>query len=315
MRTKILRSILSALLLVLTCSYTHAQENIVADTIHFEIGADNRIYVKAYINGDINTAFRFLVDTGASDVVLNASLPSVMSKAEFKSEVKNTGATSSEIIPSTSNNQSLQIGHNKLEGLRFIAIKYPPEAWDGVLGLSFLRNYNVAFNYDRKEMYLYKLGTMPKDLKFPIKFKYISSVPVIPVTVTINGTVHNLIVELDSGSDRVLDITTPYVNANNLRGQLPVFAISSISGTSAKEGNLENVCFDSAQIGNTIFPLLPGAFSSLTKGIQASKEIGGIIGNNLLQRFNQFWDFSKNEVYLSVNNRFYMPFYDFLITK
>lgn len=283
-----------------------------ADTIPFEIGPDKRMYVTTYINGNLNKPFRFLVDTGASSVVLNASLPQVMGMAEFTSQVVNQGPTSSEVIPSTAPKQKIQIGKCEVTDLSFISIPYPPQAWDGVLGLSFLRCFDILFNYDRKEMYLYARGQAPKPKSEGVSFVYKANVPVIPVAVTINGIDHQLQVELDTGSDRVLDINTPYVEAHHLRGSLDVFAVSSISGSSQNQGYLENVCFDSAEIGGTIFPLLPGAFSTLTTGLQATKEFDGVIGNNLLQRFNQQWDFVNNKVYFTVNHRYYTPFYEFL---
>lgn len=286
-----------------------------ADTVPFEIGADQRIYVRTYINGNLKRPYRFLVDTGASGIVLNAALPEVMSTARFTEKVTNQGPTSTEVIPATPPRQKLQIGHSAVTGLTFIAISYPPQAWDGVLGLAYLRCFDVLFNYDRKEIYLYKKGTAPKSKGHCVDFVYKANVPIIPVSVTIKGKEHRLMVELDTGSDRVLDINTPYVNAHRLRGTLPVFAVSSISGTSATQGKLENVCFDSARIGNVLFPLLPGAFSTLTTGLQATREFDGVIGNNLLQRFNQQWDFVNKKLYLTVNNRYYAPFYDFLIAR
>ena len=303
-----------ALLLSLPC-LLKAKDIQKVDTVSFEIGMDKRIYVDAYINGNLNKPYRFLVDTGASGIVLNAALPEVMATAKFTGSVVNRGATSSEVIPATAPTQKLQIGHSEVTGLTFIAIPYPPQAWDGVLGLAYLQSFNVIVNYDRKEMYLYKQGTAPKAQVKGIDFEYRANVPIIPVSVTIKGKEHRLMVELDSGSDRVLDINTPYVNAHKLRGTLPVFAVSSISGTSATQGNLENVCFDSANIGNVSFPLLPGAFSTLTTGLQSTTEFDGVIGNNLLQRFNQQWDFVNKKLYLTVNNRYYSPFYDFLIAQ
>lgn len=45
------------------------------DTIPFELGADNRLYVTVYINGQDDRPLRFLLDTGATDVVLNSNSP------------------------------------------------------------------------------------------------------------------------------------------------------------------------------------------------------------------------------------------------
>ena len=305
------------LLFLLSCLFLPLKGAVVEqpDTVPFEIGADKRVYVRTYINGDKQKPFRFLVDTGASGVVLNAALPEVMAMAQFTSQVVNRGATSSETIPATKPGQKIQIGHNEVTGLTFIAIPYPPQAWDGVLGLAFLQSFDVVFNYDRKEIYLYRQGTAPKAKGQALPFEYRANVPIVPVTVTINGVAHPLKVEVDSGSDRVLDLNTPYVRQHQLYGTLPVFAVSSISGTSATQGRLENVCFDSATIAGISLPLLPGAFSTLTTGLQATEEFDGVMGNNLLQRFNQQWDFVHKTLYLTPNHRFYTPFYDFLIAQ
>ena len=284
-----------------------------ADTIPFEVGADKRLYVKVKINDNDSCFYRFLVDTGASDGVLNASLPEVLKNADFSGVVTNNGATSSEQIPSTGTDQVLQVGRNRVEGLRFISIAYPPTAWDGVLGLSFLKNFDVVFNYNRKEMYLYASNTAPKGKGKAVDFVYKAGVPIIPVKVVIKEKVHLLHVELDSGSDRIMDINTPYVEQHGLRGSLPCFAVSTIAGTGQEDGRLENVLFDSAEVANVSFPLLPGAFSTLTKGLQSTSEFDGVIGNNLLMRFNQLWNFANHKLYLSVNNYYYSPFYDFLV--
>ena len=284
----------------------------VPDTIPFEIGADRRIYVQVQLNGNTHRSFRFLFDTGATDIVLNASLPEVMAQAKFTQEVHNQGATSAEVIPSTSADQQLLLGHNNVKGLTFIAIAYPPEAWDGVLGLSFMKCFDIAIDYNRRQMYLYPPGKAPRPGKKGLPFTYRAGVPVVPVVAYINGKRHALQVELDSGSDRVLDINTPYVERHRLRGTLPVFAVSSIAGTGTANGQLENVFFDKLTLGPATFPLLPGAFPTLKSGLQASAEMDGVAGNNLLQRFNQLWDFRNQKLYLTVNHRYYLPFYDFL---
>ena len=72
-----------------------------ADTIPFELGADNRLYVTVYINGQDDHPLRFLLDTGATDVVLNSNSPRTEGLATFTGSVENSGANSVETIPST----------------------------------------------------------------------------------------------------------------------------------------------------------------------------------------------------------------------
>lgn len=64
-------------------------EVIPVDTIPFELGADNRLYVTVYINGQDDRPLRFLLDTGATDVVLNSNSPRTEGLAAFTESVEN----------------------------------------------------------------------------------------------------------------------------------------------------------------------------------------------------------------------------------
>lgn len=287
------------------------------DTIPFELGADNRLYVTVYINGQDDRPLRFLLDTGATDVVLNSNSPRTEGLAAFTGSVENSGANSVETIPSTEPSQVVRMGSRAISGLKLIAIPYPPDAWDGVLGLSYLRNFDVRIDYRRKSIFLYELGDGQKaasDKAVRLKMDYCLGVPVVPVGVRVGGVDYLVSVEVDTGSDRVFDLNTPLVRRNGLLGTQKPFAISRIAGTVKDGGELQNVYFDSVTLGDALtLPRIPGAFSTVTAGVQASDAMDGVLGNNFLQRFNQLYDFKNNFLYLEVNDRLYTPFYDFLI--
>lgn len=287
------------------------------DTIPFELGADNRLYVTVYINGQDDRPLRFLLDTGATDVVLNSNSPRTEGLAAFTGSVENSGANSVETIPSTEPSQVVRMGSRAISGLKLIAIPYPPDAWDGVLGLSYLRNFDVRIDYRRKSIFLYELGDGQKaasDKAVRLKMDYCLGVPVVPVGVRVGGVDYLVSVEVDTGSDRVFNLNTPFVRRNGLLGTQKPFAISRIAGTVKDGGELQNVYFDSVTLGDALtLPRIPGAFSTVTAGVQASDAMDGVLGNNFLQRFNQLYDFKNNFLYLEVNDRLYTPFYDFLI--
>lgn len=286
------------------------------DTIPFELGADNRLYVTVYINGQDDRPLRFLLDTGATDVVLNSNSPRTEGLASFTGSVENNSANSVETIPSTEPSQVVRMGSRAISGLKLIAIPYPPDAWDGVLGLSYLRNFDVRIDYRRKSIFLYELGDGQKaasDKAVRLKMDYRLGVPVVPVGVKVNGVDYQVSVEVDTGSDRVFDLNTPFVRRNGLLGTQKPFAISRIAGTVKDGGELQNVYFDSVSLEWLVLPRIPGAFSTVTTGVQASEAMDGVLGNNFLQRFNQLYDFKNNDLYLEVNDRLYTPFYDFLV--
>ena len=287
------------------------------DTIPFELGTDNRLYVTVYINGQDDRPLRFLLDTGATDVVLNSNSLRTEGLATFTGSVENSGANSVETIPSTESSQVVRMGSRAISGLKLIAIPYPPDAWDGVLGLSYLRNFDVRIDYRRKSIFLYELGDGQKaasDKDVRLKMDYCLGVPVVPVGVRVGGVDYLVSVEVDTGSDRVFDLNTPFVRRNGLLGTQKPFAISRIAGTVKDGGELQNVYFDSVTLGDALTLLrIPGAFSTVTTGVQASDAMDGVLGNNFLQRFNQLYDFKNNYLYLEVNDRLYTPFYDFLV--
>lgn len=287
------------------------------DTIPFELGADNRLYVTVYINGQDDRPLRFLLDTGATDVVLNSNSPRTEGLASFTGSVENNSANSVETIPSTEPSQVVRMGSRAISGLKLIAIPYPPDAWDGVLGLSYLRNFDVRIDYRRKSIFLYELGDGQKaasDKAVRLKMDYCLGVPVVPVGVRVGGVDYLVSVEVDTGSDRVFDLNTPFVRRNGLLDTQKPFAISRIAGTVKDGDELQNVYFDSVTLGDSLtLPRIPGAFSTVTTGVQASDAMDGVLGNNFLQRFNQLYDFKNNYLYLEVNDRLYTPFYDFLV--
>lgn len=315
-------SLLSVCFLCLL-SLSARAEVIPIDTIPFELGADNRLYVTVYINGQDDRPLRFVLDTGATDVVLNSNSPRTEGLAAFTGSEEINSANSVETMPSTESSQVVRMGSRAISGLELVAIPYPPDAWDGVLGLSYLRNFDVRIDYRRKSIFLYELGDGQKaasDKAVRLKMDYRlgdpgdPGVPVVPVGVRVGGVDYLVSVEVDTGSDRVFDLNTPFVRHNGLLGTQKPFAISRIAGTVKDGDELQNVYFDSVTLGDSLtLPRIPGAFSTVTTGVQASDAMDGVLGNNFLQRFNQLYDFKNNYLYLEVNDRLYTPFYDFLV--
>lgn len=138
-------------------------------------------------------------------------------------------------------------------------------------------------------------------------------VPFISMPVKINNKDYNLTLEVDTGSDRIIDLNTPFVQKHNLLDTQKPFAISRIASSDGGSGELRNVFFDEVVVGKYHLPLVAGAFSTLTSGMQSKENIDGMIGNNFLKRFNMVMDFKNNRIYLKPNKFLYSPFYDFLL--
>lgn len=302
-------------MLTLISSHAQTQPAQPIDTIPFVMGADRRIYVQGYVEG-VDTVCRFLVDTGATDVVINSQSPVMDAlSACFTLTAQNNSANSTEAYPYTPPVMSVRLGHTEVDSLSLLAIPYPPQAWDGVLGLSWLRRFTVRIDYKEKCLVLYHPDTYqpsPETLCLPMEADRNLGIPVVPLQVKVNGREYELRAEVDTGSDRVLDLCTAFVERHHLLGTQQPFAISSVTGTATTGGRLENVYLDAVSFGSLSLPRIPGAFSTLQSGVQAGQYVDAILGNNLLHRFNQTYDFANGCLYLEVNDLLYTPFYDFL---
>ncbi len=310
-----IHSIAATLMCILSALYANARMvNLEpVGVIPFSIAEDSRIYVTARVNG--SDSLNFLVDTGASSIVLNANSPKLKDFIHDGETTHNLGSTGENDI-TYSNDNSVYIGTIHYDKAGCAHIPYPPEYWDGVFGLNGLAAFNIEINYDDFKIYCYAkeplaIDSIKRCVSFPFTYKY--DVPFIERPVRINGTLYNLTLEVDTGSDRVIDLNTPFVNKHNLLGTQKPFAISRIASSDGGSGELKNVFFDEVIIGPYIMPKVAGAFSTLTVGMQSKEDIDGMIGNNFLKRFNMLIDFKSNTLYLQPNNLYYTPFYDFLV--
>ena len=284
--------------------------NVPYDSIPFELGADHRVYLQGTVNG--GKPLRFLLDTGATGMIINPDSTEGKVDMKFDGKVTNVGTTGTSEVKSSSSN-SFVLGKQKMEGVPFISIPYDPKLWDGVIGLWFLNQQVTEINFSKKTLYLYSHDSYtPPANAIRLKVEYALGLPLVPVQVSVNGKTHSLRLEVDTGSDRVLDLNTPFVEKHKLQGTQAPFAISHITGSEKDVGVLENVIFDDMRIGHYCLPRIPGAFSTVKNGVQSSAEMDGVMGNNLLKRFNIVCDFKGGYIYLIPNDLIYTPFYDCL---
>lgn len=295
------------------CAKARMMQQAPIGEIPFYIAHDSRIYVTAFVNG--SDSLRFLVDTGASSIVLNTNSPRLKGYIRKGKSIDNLG-TSGENKVEYSNDNSVRVGSVHYDKAGCAHIPYPPEYWDGVLGLNGLAAFNIEINYDDLKIYCYpKDSIMPSQSFISLPFVYKYNVPFVELPIRLNGVLHNLILEVDTGSDRVIDLNTPFVGRNNLIDTQEPFAISRIASSDGSSGELKNVFFDEVMVGPYVMPKVPGAFSTLTSGMQSKEDVDGMIGNNFLKRYNMFIDFKNDMIYLQPNNFFYSPFYDFLVKQ
>ena len=285
-------------------------QNTPIDSIPFKLEKDNRIY--SYLKVNNTDSLYFLIDTGASDMVISSRNKS-KAKIEINSSTQNKGTTGVNKVGMSTNNV-VQWGNQRIDNLNFLSIPYPNEKWDGVLGLSLMRKYTVKIDYDAMLIYLYDKKTYQNKNPNGLKIKYKHQVPFVDVCIkTIDDKTHNLSLEIDTGSDRIIDISTSYVNKKKLLDVYKSsFANSTVTSSDGNSGTIFNVYFSKVKISNFELYKIPGGVAQIQFGLMNMIDIDGMIGNWFLKRFNLTLDFQNDYLYLEPNNYIYTPFYEFL---
>ncbi len=177
---------------------------------------------------------------------------------------------------------------------------------DGIIGYDVLKNFAVRIDYNAMEFSLYD-----KD-----NFKYTGSgdrfdldlhnyIPYIPGTVTLaNGETLKGDFFVDTGAGTTIDFNTPFVDKHKMISKIGnqySYLVSGISDNETMHYKGKAALF---KFGSFVFNGIPIGLSQAEHGIQASKKVDGILGNELLKRFNMVLDYEGGKIYMERNDVF-----------
>lgn len=180
--------------------------------------------------------------------------------------------------------------------------------FDGILGYDLLKHHSIRIDYDNHNFEIYNHGDHPKKGD-PIPFKLVNAIPTIKGTVVLNnGEPHEGTFFIMTGAGTTLDFNSPYAikyDVIHKTGEHYSYFVKSISNIETKhyEGYVKSFTF-----GNQTLENLPIGISLAQKGAQAHKSVSGIIGNEILSRFNIIIDLPSKIMYLEKNNSYDDPF-------
>ncbi len=271
-------------------------QSVPIDTIPFELGANKRVFTYCKVND--SDSLLYLIDTGASAMVINTNSEKDSFTMVFDREIINRGSTGSHKVKLSLVNK-LYWGHQQIDSLRFITIPYKKKHWDGIIGLNTLRQFVLEIDYPKNLIYLYNKDSFKTEIENSIRIEFIKKVPMIRANLKIEDEWFEIVLELDLGSTRSLDLNTPFVNKHRLIKKMPSISSSNIIGSSGKTVSVVNVIFDSLQIGTLRLDQIKGGLNQLKTGMDASDDFDGALGSGFLWNYRLIFDFGKNDFYLT----------------
>jgi predicted aspartyl protease len=281
-----------------------------AKDIPFEL-SNNHIYLQVQVNG--GAARWFLLDTGAEITVVDKALaeaeklslhgPFRISGAGGSADVAWTKVQSVKVPGVSLTNQV--VGVIALEGLRPVTGRRV----DGILGYDFLSRFVVEIDYVNRLIKLHEASS----------YKYEGSGEILPITLvgsvpflrTSIGQMGRSPIEgefnIDTGSTGSLTLNTPFVKSHQLLKFTPRTVPVPLAGVGGSaEQRIGRI--GELRLGSFIIKDPITGFSQSDEGDFASTNFAGVIGNEVLRRFDVVIDYSRKRLILSPNKNFGAPY-------
>lgn len=280
--------------LILICSLSNIA--FTQEIIPFELGNDNRIYIKGLINQ--SDTLNLVFDLGANITVINKTKMEAKNvNIKFDTLVLNGGGNGAS-EESKSFNNLVTIGRKNYSGIDVLGISYPEsEKLDGLIGWDFFGDKIVEIDYESKELLI--SDNLPNYyVRYSKnKLKFINNLPYIKTIIYKGKKKIKIYSMFDTGYNSTLKVYYNTVIENKLLNEYPIMGESTSTGTDGAIAKSDYVLLPRIEIGGYEIYNMP---ADLVK-TEVNSNIPALFGGNLLKRFHIILDYKNKDVYIKPN--------------
>ena len=269
-----------------------------------------------HIQGNIDSVRgNFLLDTGADNLYLDSifySSNNLNYKNTFPRKISGIGNALQKIIV-IKDSVDFLFGKFRYRTSIVPVLKLKPTGGDfidGLIGTDYFMQSVLEINYAKGYINFFKIidSVDVSDYKIVSMDNFKKKV-YIPLTIKINdaATIRGKFM-IDTGSPEST-LTSSVAKINNLDKNIKrkVRYYTKYGGIGGESSGYEFIA-DSLQISDYCLANVNMSYSEDSLGLLASEEYVGILGNNILERFNLIFDFRNSNLYLKPNENFNTPF-------
>lgn len=264
------------------------------------------ILLQARFN-DISSPLNFILDTGSGGISLDSA-----TCAEFKIPHSPSGKTINGIAGirevDFSKNNTLTLPGLEVKGLDFYVNDYGilsyvyGEKIDGIIGYSFFSRYIVKVNYDSTNIQVFEQGSMRYPFGGYLLHPVFTTLPIQPLTIKDERTIHgNFYIDTGAGLSFLLskDFVQDSVVFKRKRKPRPIEA----QGLGGKKRMMITIMKE-VKVGPYVFRRVPTYILDDEFNATSYPFLGGLLGSDILKRFNLTFNYKKREIYLVPNSHF-----------
>lgn len=264
------------------------------------------ILIRAQFN-EISDSFNFILDTGSGGISLDSTTAEEYDIPHIPSGRFIYGIAGIRKVDYSQNN-SLSFPGLKEDSLDFYINDYEILAnvygikIDGIIGYSFLRRYVVQVNFDSMKISVFKPGIINYPPHGFLLRPQLRGIPIIPLAIK-DATRVNMNYYFDTGAGLCFLINNQLAKDSSVflkkRRPVPV----KVQGLGGKT-QMHLTVIKELQIGNYKFRKVPTYILDDEYKLFSYPALGGLIGNDILRRFNLTINYPQREIHLLPNTHF-----------
>ena len=303
------------LLLILCLQKSHGQEEFIQPSklitkVPFKQLTGGVVLLNARFASYPDT-LNFILDTGSGGISLDSSTAmyfGIVPKASDRT-IRGIGGIKN---VSFLYDQKLHFNKLTIDSLDFHVNDYDVltavygEKIDGIIGYSFLSRYIVKLDYDSSIMEIWTQGSMKYPRGGYLLRPQITTLPVHNARVRDAEEVTSRFL-YDLGAGLCLMLSTDFVKDSNLLHRKRKLFVKQAEGLGGKI-DMNITVVKEFRIGPYKFKNVPAYVFDDTYNITSYPYLGGLIGNDLLRRFNTIFNYQKRQFYLVPNKHYNEPF-------
>ncbi|MBS1597170.1 MAG: aspartyl protease family protein [Bacteroidetes bacterium] len=268
------------------------------------------IIIRAQL-GDHPDSLNFILDTGSGGISLD-SLTCVKLKIQPQASDKTIRGIAGIRQVKFVYNETLRIGGIKVDSLDFHVSDYDilssvyGDRIDGIIGYSFFSRYIVKIDYDSNKIYVYTRGYMkfPRGgfLFRPVLINLPTQVARIRDDKAINARFY-----FDTGAGLCLLLSSDFVSDSSILSSNKKPVPTQAQGLGGKTDMLLTTIKE-LKIGPYKFRNVPTFIFDDEYNVTSYPYLGGLLGNDILRRFNVYLNYERRDFYLIPNSHYRDPF-------
>jgi predicted aspartyl protease len=276
----------------------------------FQLLSGGIIILEAKLD-DYTDTLNFILDTGSGGISLDSSTAEYFGLATTASDKTIRGIGGVKNVRFALNHK-LKLPDLEVKNLDFHINDYTlltsvyGMRIDGIIGYSFLRRYIVTLNYDENIISIYS----PGHIKYPkgghLLRPTFSSIPMQTATVKDGKNVTNKFY-FDSGAGLCFLLSEDFARDSAVLQKNKIMVATQAEGLGGKRPMTLTVAKE-IKIGPYRFKRVPTYVFKDEFNVTSYPNTGGLIGNDLLRRFNVILNYPDQVIHIIPNKHFSYPF-------